>query len=78
MFDWEDTWSRNEWPKAYKRGKLSVALNGFNVANEACLVYFVFKNEPMFEPTLKFELHLIKLECDDSWVGESVVAAANY
>ena len=31
----------------------------------------------MFEQTLKFELHLVKLECDDSWVEESVVAAAN-
>ena len=35
------------------------------------------KNEPMFEQTLKFELHLVKIECDDSWVEESVVAAAN-
>ena len=52
--------------------------NGFNVANEAYLVYFNgLKNEPMFEQTLKFELHLVKLECDDSWVEESVVAAAN-
>ena len=82
VFDWEDTWSRNEWPKAYKRQlemyQWLFRKNGFNVANEAYLVYFNgLKNEPMFEQTLKFEVHLVKLECDDSWVEESVVAAAN-
>ena len=29
----------------------------------------------MFNQQIKFELHLIKLDCDDSWVEEAVVSA---
>jgi len=81
-FDWEDTWNKYEYPKGYQRQlemyQWLFRMNGFKVAKEAYLVYFNgLKNEPMFDQKLKFELHLIKLDCDDSWVEESVVAAAN-
>lgn len=29
----------------------------------------------MFEQKLEFDLHLVKLECDKSWVAEAVIAA---
>ena len=81
VFDWEDTWSRNEWPKGYKRQlemyQWLFRKNGFTVADEAYLVYFNgLKNEPMFKQTLKFELHLVRLDCNDDWVESSVIAAA--
>ena len=48
--------------------------NGFNVANEAYLVYFNgLKNEAMFNQELKFELHVVKLECNADWVEEAVL-----
>ena len=50
--------------------------NGFDVANEGYLVYFNGrKNEPMFNQKLEFDLHLVRLECDDSWVEDAVLAA---
>ena len=52
--------------------------NGFDVANEAYLVYYNgLKNEPLFNQTFKFELHLIKLDCDDSWVESKLLEAVN-
>jgi len=80
-FDWEDTWSKYEYPKGYQRQlemyQWLFRMNGFKVAKEAYLVYFNgLKNEPMFDQKLKFELHLIKLDCDDSWVEEQVIAAS--
>ena len=48
--------------------------NGFSVANEAYLVYFNgLKNEAMFNQELKFELHVVKLECNADWVEEAVL-----
>ena len=35
------------------------------------------KNEPIFNQTLKFELHLIKLDCNDSWVSKTISEAKN-
>ena len=45
-------------------------------SNEGFLVYFNgLRNEPMFNKQLKFELHLIGLECNDKWVEETVIEA---
>ena len=35
----------------------------------------VKKNEPMFNQRLEFDLHLVRLECDDSWVEDAILAA---
>jgi len=81
IFNWEETWNNNDWPKAYKRQlemyQWLFRKNGFDVADEAYLVYFNgLKNEPMFDQVLKFELHLVKIECNDSWVENTVIEAA--
>ena len=81
-FDWEETWNKYEYPKAYRRQlemyQWLFRKNGFKVSNTAYLVYFNgLKNEPMFNQTLKFELHLIKLDCDDSWVSKTISKAKN-
>jgi hypothetical protein len=82
VFDWDKTWSEWDYPKAYKR-QLEIyqwlfRRNGFEVAKEAYLVYFNgLKNEPFFNQELKFELHVIKLDCDDSWVEEKLLEAVN-
>ena len=69
-FDWEETWNKYEYPKGYRRQlelyQWLFRKNGFKVSDTAYLVYFNgLKNEPMFNQTLKFELHLIKMDCDD-------------
>ena len=79
-FDWEDTWNKYEYPKGYRRQlemyQWLFRKNGFKVSDTAYLVYFNgLKNEPMFNQTLKFELHLIKLDCNDSWVSKTISEA---
>ena len=81
-FDWEDTWNKYEYPKGYQRQlemyQWLFRKNGFKVSNTAYLVYYNgLKNEPMFNQTLKFELHLIKLDCNDNWVEETIRKAKN-
>ena len=81
-FDWEETWNKYEYPKGYRRQlemyQWLFRKNGFKVSDTAYLVYFNgLKNEPMFNQTLKFELHLIKLNCDDSWVSKTISEAKN-
>ena len=81
-FDWEDTWNKYEYPKGYRRQlemyQWLFRKNGFKVSDTAYLVYFNgLKNEPMFNQTLKFELHLIKLVCNDSWVSKAISDAKN-
>ena len=80
IFDWEDTYSKYEYAKGYKRQlemyQWLLRMNGFNIAPEAYLVYYNGrKNEPMFDQKLTFDLHLVRLECDDSWVEGEVLAA---
>ena len=81
-FNWEETCEKYDFPMAYKR-QLEIyqwlfRRNGFNVANEAYLVYYNgLKNEPLFNQTFKFELHVIKLDCDDSWVETKLLEAVN-
>ena len=80
IFDWEDTWNKYEYPKAYKRQlemyQWLFRKNGYKVSNTAYLVYFNgLKNEPMFNQQLKFELYLVKLECDDNWVENKIIEA---
>ena len=79
-FDWEETWNKYEYPKGYRRQlemyQWLFRKNGFKVSDTAYLVYFNgLKNEPMFNQTLKFELHLIKLDCNDSWVSKTISEA---
>ena len=76
-FDWEETWNKYEYPKGYRRQlemyQWLFRKNGFKVSDTAYLVYFNgLKNEPMFNQTLKFELHLIKLDCNDSWISKTI------
>ena len=50
--------------------------NGFKVSNDGFLVYFNgLRNEPMFDQKLKFELHLVKLNCNDGWVEDTLLKA---
>ena len=81
-FDWNETFNKYDYAKAYKRQlemyQWLFRKNGFKVSDTAYLVYFNgLKNEPMFNQTLKFELHLIKLDCDDSWVSKTIREAKN-
>ena len=53
--------------------------NGFQVANEAYLVYYnALKDEPFFNQILKFKLYLVRLECDDSWVEKKLLKLLTY
>ena len=79
-FDWQDTWEKYDYPKGYKRQlemyQWLLRRNGFQVSDKAYLVYYNGqKHEEMFNQTLKFDLHLIELDCDDSWVEEAVINA---
>ena len=81
-FNWDTTWSKYEYPKGYKRQlemyQWLFRRNGFKVDNTAYLVYYNgLKNEPFFNQELKFELHMIQLYCDDSWVEEAVESAVS-
>ena len=79
-FNWHETWNRWDYPKAYKRQlemyQWLFRKNSFDVSNTGYLVYYNgLKNEPMFDKMLKFELHLIKLECNDDWVESTIMEA---
>ena len=81
-FDWDDTFAKYDYAHGYKRQiemyQWLFRKNGFQVANEAYLVYYnALKNEPFFNQILKFKLHLVRLECDDSWVEKKVFDAVN-
>ncbi len=76
-FDWHETFNKYEYPKAYKRQlemyQWLLMKNGFKVAKEAYLLYFNgSKNEQFFNQKLKFEAHLIKLDCCNDWVESKV------
>ncbi len=49
-------------------------MNGFQVADEAYLVYFNGKkNEKFFNNELRFETYFIKLNCSTSWVENAII-----
>ena len=78
-FNWFETYKYN-YAKGYKRQiemyQWLFRKNGFEVSNDGFLVYFNgLRNEPMFNKQLNFELHLIRLECNDSWVEETIIKA---
>ena len=78
-FNWEDRY-KNEYAKAYERQlemyQWLFRKNGFSVSDEAYLVYYNgLKHQPSFDQKLEFELHLVKLECNDEWVQEQVIFA---
>ncbi len=77
-FDWEDTFNKYEYAKAYKRQlemyQWLFRKNGFQVADEAYLVYFNGKkNEKYFNNVLNFDAYVIKLNCSSSWVEAKVI-----
>ena len=79
-FNWDKTWAEWDYPKGYKRQlemyQWLFRKNGFQVSNKGYLVYYNgLKEEPMFNQTLKFELHVVELDCDDSWVEETILKA---
>ena len=81
-FDWNDTFNKYDYPKAYKRQlemyQWLLKKNGFNVAEEAYLIYFnAKKNEEFFNNQLKFDVHFIKIDCSTSWVERKVIDTVN-
>ena len=81
-FDWNETFNKYEYPKAYKRQlemyQWLFRKNGFKVADEAYLLYFNGKkNEDFFNNQLKFDAHFIKLDCTTSWVEQKIIDTAN-
>lgn len=81
LFDWNET-SKYEYARGYQRQlemyQWLFRRNGFNVSDTAYLVYYNgLKNEPMFDQVLKFELHIVKVQCNDSWVEDKIIEAKN-
>ncbi len=81
-FDWSETFNKYEYAKAYKRQlemyQWLFKKNGFQVANEAYLLYFNGKkNEELFNNQLNFDVHLIKLDCSTSWVENKIIDTVN-
>ena len=77
-FDWNETFDKYDYPKSYKRQlemyQWLFRKNGFQVADEAYLLYFNGKkNEQFFNNQLNFDLHLIKLNCCTSWVEDKII-----
>ncbi len=82
VFDWFETFNKYEYAKAYKRQlemyQWLFKKNGFQVANEAYLVYFNGKkNEEFFNNQLKFDVYFIKLDCSTEWVEEKIIETVN-
>lgn len=78
-FSWEDR-SKHEYAKGYQRQiemyQWLFRKNGYDVSDEAYLIYYNgLKNESFFNQKLRFELHLIKLDCDDKWVEDKLISA---
>ena len=77
-FDWNDTFNKYDYPKSYKRQlemyQWLLLRNGFNVAEEAYLLYFnANKHETFFHNKLTFETHLVKLKCSTTWVEGKIL-----
>ena len=77
-FDWNETFQKYEYPKAYKRQlemyQWLFKKNGFQVAKEAYIIYFNGKkNEKFFKNKLEFETHFIKLNCSTDWVEGKII-----
>ena len=81
-FDWSETFNKYEYAKAYKRQlemyQWLFKKNGFQVSNEAYLLYFNGKkNEQFFNNQLKFDVNLISLNCSTSWVEPKIIETVN-
>jgi len=77
-FNWNDTWHKYDYPKSYKRQlemyQWLFKMNGFDVSNEAYIIYFNGKkNEKFFQNKLEFEPHIIKLDCSTDWVEMKII-----
>ena len=82
VFNWSETFNKYEYPKSYKRQlemyQWLFRKNGFNVADDAYLLYFNGKkNEAFFNNKLSFESHFVKLKCCTSWVESKVIETVN-
>ena len=80
VFDWEDTYSKYEYAKGYRRQiemyQWLLKKNGFEVVPEGYLVYYNGKKDaPMFNQKIEFDLHLIKLDCNTDWVEQAIIDA---
>ena len=78
-FNWEAI-SNYNFSKGYKRQiemyQWLFRKNGFDVSNTGYLVYFNgLRNEKRFDQKLQFEIHMIKLECNDDWVQKAILKA---
>ena len=68
-FNWSETFEMYQW--LFRK-------NGFKVADECYLVYFNGKkNEEFFNNELKFDAHLVKLQCSTSWVENKIIETAD-
>ena len=81
-FNWNETFNKYDYAKAYKRQlemyQWLFRMNGFQVADEAYLVYFNGKkNEKFFNNELKFQPYFIKLKCSTSWVENAIIETVN-
>lgn len=79
-FDWSETFQRYNYPKAYQRQlemyQWVFKKFGYDVADEGYLLYFNGrKNEDMFNNELKFDTHLVKLDCSVVWVEKQIKKA---
>ena len=80
VFDWEDTYSKWEYAKGYRRQiemyQWLLKKNGFEVAPEGYLLYYNGKKDvPMFNQKIEFDVHLIKLDCSTDWVEQAILDA---
>ena len=78
IFDWDETFNKYEYPKAYKRQlemyQWLLQKNGFKVSKDAFIIYFNGrKNEKFFKNTLSFDSHVIKLTCSTDWVEQAII-----
>ena len=81
-FDWNETFHKYDYAKAYKRQlemyQWLFKKNGFQVADEAYLVYFNGKkNERFFNNELKFDSYVIRLDCSTDWVEKTIIKTVN-
>ena len=80
-FDWSETFSKYEYAKAYKRQLEMYQWLFKKMVFKLPLTYLLYfnakKNEEAFNCQLKFDVHLIKLDCSTSWVESTIINTVN-
>ena len=78
-FDWAETCRKYTFPDSYVRQlecyQYLLAKNGFDVAKEGFLIYYNGQKDRLFEQKIHFDLHLIEIDCDYSWIDDALIAA---